>query len=103
MKKVLTANRLLDGAAVWLGANGEWLERIDHALVARHQEAADALEEIGRTAFAGNLVLDVNLIDVEEIDHRLVPVRMREKIRATGPSIRPDLAKPNGPSRPIAA
>jgi Na+-transporting NADH:ubiquinone oxidoreductase subunit NqrB len=43
--KVLTANRLIDGQAVWLGADGSWQETIDGALVARHPEAVEALED----------------------------------------------------------
>lgn len=93
MKKVLTANRLTDGIAVWLGANGQWIETLDTALIARHQEAADALEDAGKAAFNTNLVVDVDLIDVEEIDGEIYPIRLRERIRAAGPSIRTDLGK----------
>ena len=42
--KVLTANRLTDGIAVWLNANGQWVTSLQEALVARHTEAVDALE-----------------------------------------------------------
>lgn len=93
MNKVLTANRLTDGIAVWLAADGRWTEALDRALVARHAEAVAALEEIGRTSFGDNLVVEIELIDVEETDGRIVPLRMREKIRAAGPTIRPDLGK----------
>ena len=93
MNKVLTANRLSDGIAVWLGANGQWLENIDNALIGRHQEAVDALEEAGKSAFNDNLVVDVDLIDVEEIDGDIFPIRLRERIRAAGPTIRTDLGK----------
>ncbi|WP_419908643.1 DUF2849 domain-containing protein [Hoeflea sp.] len=93
MQKVLTANRLSDGIAVWLGANGQWLENIDNALIARHQEAVDALEEAGKSAFNKNLVVDVDLIDVEETDGDIYPIRLRERIRAAGPTIRTDLGK----------
>ena len=59
MNKVLTANRLSDGIAVWLGANGQWIETLDTALIARHQEAVDALEVAGKAAFNKNLVVDI--------------------------------------------
>jgi hypothetical protein len=91
--KVLTANRLIDGVAVWLGANGEWLDYIDHALIARNDEAIAALEEIGRLSFARNFVVDVDLVDVEEVHGAIRPLRLRERIRAAGPTIRPDLGK----------
>ena len=63
--KVLTANRLTDGIAVWLDANGAWVTSLQDALVARHAEAVAALEDIGKKAYADNKVVDVNLIDVQ--------------------------------------
>ena len=85
--KVLTANRLGDGIAVWLDANGEWTERLQDALVARHPEAIDALEAIGKRDFAANRVVDVAIIDVQEIEGQLWPLRLRERIRAAGPTM----------------
>jgi hypothetical protein len=85
--KVLTANRLSDGISVWLDAAGNWNESLQEAFVARHKEAADALEATGKQAFADNKVVDVNVVDVEEVDGVLRPLRMRERIRAGGPTI----------------
>jgi hypothetical protein len=85
--KVLTANRLSDGISVWLDASGIWNEQLQAAFVARHKEAVDALEATGKQAFADNKVVDVNVVDVEEIDGVLRPLRMRERIRAAGPTI----------------
>ncbi|MGH6760719.1 MAG: DUF2849 domain-containing protein [Phyllobacterium sp.] len=94
--KVLTANRLTDGEAVWLAADGEWREGIDGALVARHVEAVAALENAGKIAIKSNLVVDVNVIDVEERGTHLHPLRLRERIRLTGPTVRLDLGKQAG-------
>lgn len=91
--KVLTANRLTDGEAVWLSASGDWQDGIDDALVARHDEAVAALENAGKVAIRSNLVVDVNVIDVEERGQHLYPVRLRERIRLTGPTVRLDLGK----------
>lgn len=85
--KVLTANRLSDGIAVWLDANGQWTESLQDALVARHPEAAASLEAIGKRDFAANRVVDVNVIDVVEVDGKLWPTRLRERIRAAGPTM----------------
>lgn len=85
--KVLTANRLSDGISVWLDAAGNWNESLQEAFVARHKEAVDALEATGKQAFADNKVVDVNVVDVEEVDGVLRPLRMRERIRAAGPTI----------------
>ena len=87
VSKVLTANRLADGIAVWLDAGGEWTENLQDALVARHAEAVEALEEIGKRDFAVNKVVDVNVVDVEDVNGQLRPLRLRERIRAAGPTI----------------
>ena len=85
--KVLTANRLSDGVSVWLGANGEWVFSIKDAFLARHEEAVTAIESAGAQALADNRVVDVNVIDVEETPAGPRPFRLRERIRAEGPSI----------------
>jgi hypothetical protein len=85
--KVLTANRLADGIAVWLDASGEWTTSLQQALVARHAEAVAALEEIGRKSYAENKVVDVNVVDVQEAKGTLWPLRLRERIRAAGPTM----------------
>ncbi|MFF2321374.1 DUF2849 domain-containing protein [Agrobacterium sp. NPDC058088] len=85
--KVLTANRLSDGIAVWLDANGEWTEALQDAIVARHAEAVASLEEIGKRDFSANKVVDVNIIDVVEENGKLWPTRLRERIRAAGPTM----------------
>lgn len=85
--KVLTANRLTDGIAVWLDASGQWSEDLQSALVARHAEAISALEAVGKRDFAANRVVDLAVIDVEDHDGRIWPVRIRERIRAEGPTI----------------
>lgn len=91
--KLLTANRLMDGEVVWLAEDGAWVEEIAKAGLAREKEDIERLEEAGRAAQARNEVVDVNLIDVEIVDGTVRPVRLRERIRAAGPSIHPDLGK----------
>ena len=66
--KVLTANRLTDGIAVWLDANGQWTERLQEAFVARHAEAVEALEAAGKQAFASILLVVVYFIEIDEKD-----------------------------------
>lgn len=85
--KVLTANRLSDGIAVWLDANGQWVENLQDSLVARHGEAVASLEAIGKRDFADNKVVDVAVVDVEEQNGKLWPTRLRERIRAQGPTM----------------
>ncbi|PDQ20531.1 nitrite reductase [Mesorhizobium sanjuanii] len=90
--KVLTANRLTDGIAVWY-ADGGWADTVDHADIAHDKAAEDRLEATGAAAHASNEVVDVNLIDVSVVNGVVEPVRLREKIRAAGPTIRHDLGK----------
>ncbi|RYG96527.1 MAG: DUF2849 domain-containing protein [Alphaproteobacteria bacterium] len=85
--QVLTANRLTDGIAVWYDRDGKWNEWIGQSVVANTQEEAADLEAIGKKAFADNVVLDVNLVEVEEIEGQIRPLRLRERIRAEGPTI----------------
>ncbi|MBX3572262.1 MAG: DUF2849 domain-containing protein [Mesorhizobium sp.] len=91
--KVLTANRLIDGEAVWFGSDQRWHETIDYAEVARDKAADERLERLGKEAFARNEVVDVDLIDVELLGGEIRPLRLRERIRAAGPTNRTDLGK----------
>lgn len=84
---VLTANRLTDGIAVWYDREGNWNEWIGRSVVANTKEEAERLEAIGKKAYADNKVLDVNLVEVEEIEGQIRPLRLRERIRAEGPTI----------------
>ncbi|CDX24029.1 conserved hypothetical protein [Mesorhizobium sp. ORS 3324] len=100
--KVLTANRLSDGIAVWY-ADGGWAETIGHADLAQDKAAEDRLEAIGAAAAANNEVVDVNLIDVTVANGLVEAVRLREKIRAAGPTIRTDIGKQASPAPARAA
>ena len=91
--KVLTANRLTDGEAVWFSQGLGWAETIDAAELAADKAAEAALEQIGKAALANNEVVDVELIDVDVVDGAIRPQRLRERIRAAGPTNRLDLGK----------
>ena len=91
--KVLTANRLSDGEAVWYASQGGWIESLQGADGAEDKLAESLLEGIGKVAYDNNEVVDVNLIDVQVLDGTIVPLRLREQIRAAGPSNRSDLGK----------
>lgn len=84
--KVLTANRLSDGELVWYSANG-WVQDFGQSEIAEGADAESRLATIGALAYANNEVVDVNLIDVTKADGKLVAQRLRERIRADGPTI----------------
>ena len=91
--KVLTANRLTDGEAVWFSAGSRWVEAIGEAEIASDTAAEERLEAAGKAAFANNEVVDAELIDVALAGGTVRPLRLREQIRAAGPSNRTDLGK----------
>lgn len=91
--KILTANRLSDGEAVWLAEDHSWVEFITDAKIAGDETTVEKLERAGSSAFLKNEVVDVNLIDIELIEGQPVPTRLRERIRAAGPTNRMDLGK----------
>jgi hypothetical protein len=101
--KILTANRLSDGEAVWLAADRSWAETIDAAEIARDKAGEEKLERLGKAAFQNNEVVDVELIDIQLIDGAIWPVRLRERIRAAGPTNRNDLGKQARPAISRAA
>ncbi|MGC4024710.1 MAG: DUF2849 domain-containing protein [Mesorhizobium sp.] len=91
--KVLTANRLTDGEAIWYSDANGWQETIEGAALAAEKADEERLDAIGKAAFATNFALDVDLIDVQLVDKKIIPLRLRERIRAAGPTNRTDHGK----------
>ena len=87
--KSITANRLKDGEAVWLDARGAWVTDARQAAVFRSDdETTSMLESVSRQ---GDAVVEPYAIDVTVEAGAMVPVRLRERIRARGPTVRTDL------------
>lgn len=101
--KILTANRLTDGEAVWFSSGQRWAETIDGSEIAADKAGEERLEAIGKAALENNEVVDVNLIDVQLVDGEILPTRLREQIRAAGPTNRSDLGKQARPDISRAA
>ena len=59
--KVLTANRLADGEAVWLSSDRRWIESIDGAELARDKDGEERLAAIGKAGLRDNQVVDAEL------------------------------------------
>jgi hypothetical protein len=93
MPQVLTANRLIDGEVVYLDGDDGWVERLAEArLLATPAEGEVALAK-GVVAEDERKVVHAYLFDVAGQGAALKPVKMREIIRAAGPTIRRDLGK----------
>jgi hypothetical protein len=90
--EIITANRLRDGAVVWLGHHDDWVERIQDAATF-DETKIDAALEAGNEGARHQLVVDVYRVPVELKDGYTVPKTYRERIRAQGPSVRLDLGK----------
>ena len=83
--QVVTANRLRDGAVVYLEGDGGWSGDVERGATGGGHEAERLLGQ-GQAAEARQLVVGPYLIDVEEREGGIRPVRLRERIRAFGPT-----------------
>lgn len=93
MPQVLTANRLSDGAVVYWTGDRQWTERLELASIVVDAAAAEAE---GKRAQEARLLVGAYLMDVRMDGTKFHPVKMRELIRAAGPSVRLDLGKQAG-------
>ena len=91
--QIVTANRLRDGIAVFLGRTGQWSEKIDEATLALEPKAAAALEARAKQDEVATLITGPYLIDAERRDGRIRAAHIRERMRTLGPTVRPDLGK----------
>ena len=88
---VVTANRLRDGRVVWYGAADQWVEHIADASVFTGAEEEQALGR-AREWERREVVVNAYPVAVETDDAQITPVTVRERVRAVGPSVRPDLS-----------
>lgn len=93
MPQVVIANRLKDGIVVFLGTDGRWSEQLSDCTPCQDATEAAALLERGQKAESNQEVVGPELIEVDTVDGDLQPVKMREAIRAAGPTVRRDLGK----------
>jgi hypothetical protein len=89
MAQVLTANRLSDGEVVYLAPDGVWVESIHAAQVVTAADSGAVLAT-GQAAERDLTIVHAYLFDITP-ERR--PVKMREVIRAAGPTVRTDLGK----------
>lgn len=88
--KALTANRLSDGEVVFWKGDG-WVERFPDADLFDDADKAEAVLEGARAQVT--TVVDTYLIDVRFEGEAPVPVAFRERVRALGPTIHPEMGK----------
>jgi hypothetical protein len=103
--QVLTANRLGDGAVVFLNFDGDWVATLAGVVVARSPDEARGLAARGIFDAGRNLVVDPYLVEMREAAGTLLPIRQRERVRLDGPSILADVPGYTAPAArpPISA
>ncbi|GGZ14146.1 DUF2849 domain-containing protein [Novosphingobium colocasiae] len=90
--KILTGNDLKSGAVTWWTGKGWSLDVNDAADIGDDGAAIIAREEGAQNVFAAYVV------DGEKTAGAVRPAHIKERIRALGPTVRPDLTlKPNDP------
>jgi hypothetical protein len=88
--KALTGNRLDDGEAIFLGENG-WAPRFADARLFDDEASALAAEAHAKTQ--QTVVVDPYLIDVIPSEGGYAPLSFRERVRALGPTNKPEHGK----------
>lgn len=83
---VVTANRLTDGRVVWLAADGGWTGVLREAAVFQGEQVGAGLAA-GEAAERQQLVVAPYAVEVTATDRGPRPLRMRERLRAAGPSV----------------
>ena len=90
--QVVTANRLIDGAVVYLNGDGGWTRAIGSSLVANTKRESEDAMAAANAAAAACAVVGPYLIEVSLENGVVRPLRYREWIRAQGPTVHPQFA-----------
>jgi hypothetical protein len=83
--EILTGNELLSGATVYLDRNGNWVEDLQQARLFGPGEEAARDGAIAATR-ATMRILSLETETVALKNGRVVPDRIRERVRAEGPT-----------------
>ena len=86
----ITASDLRDGEAVFW-TQGRWVKRFAEAELFEASEPGQAALDLAKTQLT--VVVDPYLIDLELEDGLPVPTSYRERVRALGPTVHPDMGK----------
>jgi hypothetical protein len=89
MPRILTGNRLETGDVLWWNGS-DWSLHLKDAVA-----IGDEGEALLAQLIAAERINDPALIDVTGEPGAFVPTTTRERVRAVGPSVRPDFALPS--------
>ena len=87
MPRILTGNRLETGDVLWWNGS-DWSRHIKDAVAIGDEGAA-----LVASLVAAERINDPALIDVTGLPGDWLPTTTRERVRASGPSVRADLAR----------
>ncbi|WP_165492672.1 DUF2849 domain-containing protein [Lichenihabitans psoromatis] len=93
MAHVITASRLRDGIVVFRGASAVWVDYLRLAEVLPTLAEAEGALSAAKQDEGRNIVVDCYVIEVVEKNGVMAPVKLREAIRAEGPTIYPEHGK----------
>ena len=93
MPQMIIANRLRDGAIVFLASSQGWEPAIAAGALIDNDADATRLMGVAKQHEVECQVIDPQLIEVEIKDGKPRPTAIREAIRAFGPTVRTDLTE----------
>lgn len=83
--KILTGNDLVTGDVIWWAGDG-WSRQVNDGV-----DVGDRGDELARTEEAALRVVGAYVIDATVTDDGVRPAHIKDRIRALGPTVRPDL------------
>ncbi len=86
-RRVITASRTGDGAVVWLHESGAWFGEIGRATASNDEATVVRLLAIAHADQAAGRVIDAYEVEIAPDRAGNLPVRLRERIRANGPTV----------------
>ncbi len=85
--KVVTANRLIDGIVIFIGPGRAWVTDIAAATVFVDGPELEEALAFGAEEVKARKLVDPYAVDIRIEDGKPVPERLRELIRARGPTV----------------
>ena len=83
--KILTGNDLSSGDVIWWAGDG-WSRQVSEAV-----DVGDKGDDLARGEEAALRVVGAYVIDATITDDGVRPAHIKDRIRALGPTVRPDL------------
>jgi len=94
--QIVTANRLRDGAVVYLTAQGRWSDMLACGAVVEGEAALAELLAQAERSVADRLVVAPYAFPVDAGVDGVRPTQKREQIRAAGPTVHPQFGRATG-------